>query len=86
MQDMMAMNYEDFNTLLFMAYKQNSTEEGRKEQQAEELQDQMEDLVDGMQGYNDGYAIQKAIEEGRLKPRANEQGNPRNRSGRGVQV
>lgn len=61
---MMDMYYEDFNTLLFMAYEQNLTEEGRNQKQAEELQDQMEDMMDQpLTSYDDGLAIQKAIEE-----------------------
>lgn len=58
------MYYEDFNTLLFMAYEQNLTEEGRNQKQAEELQDQLEDAMDQpLTSYDDGLAIQKAIEE-----------------------
>lgn len=61
---MMNMYYEDFNTLLFMAYEQNLTEEGRNQKQAEELQDQLEDAMDQpLTSYDDGLAIQKAIEE-----------------------
>lgn len=60
------MYYEDFNTLLFMAYEQNLTEEGRNQKQAEELQDQMEDMMDQpVTSYDRGVAIQKAIEERR---------------------
>lgn len=62
----MAMNYEDFNTLLFMAYKQNSTDEGRKQQQAQELEDQLEDAMGPQYGSMDaGLAIQQAIEQNR---------------------
>lgn len=65
MNDMMNMCYEDFNTLLFMAYEQNLTEEGRKQQQAEELQDELEDVMipTGYTSYDNGLAIQRAIEE-----------------------
>lgn len=64
---MMNMYYEDFNTLLFMAYEQNLTEEGRNQRQAEEFQDQIEDAFDqgGFGAYDDGLAIQQAIEEQR---------------------
>ena len=63
---MMNMYYEDFNTLLFMAYEQNQTEEGRNQQQAEELQDQIEDALDRpVTSYDQGLAIQNAIEERR---------------------
>ena len=71
MNDMMSMYYEDFNTLLFMAYEQNLTEEGRNQQQAEELQDQLEDVMDqagpALTSYDNGLAIQRAIEEQRKR-------------------
>ena len=70
----MNMNYEDFNTLLFMAYKQNSTDEGRKQLEAQEIEDQLEDAI-GPQSYGSrdaGLAIQQAIEN-----------NRRNNNGRG---
>ena len=63
---MMNMYYEDFNTLLFMAYEQNLTEEGRNQKQAEELQDQLEDVMDKPgTSYDQGLAIQKMVEERR---------------------
>lgn len=63
---MMNMYYEDFNTLLFMAYEQNLTEEGRNQKQAEELQDQLEDVMDKpVTSYDQGLAIQKMVEERR---------------------
>lgn len=62
----MNMYYEDFNTLLFMAYEQNLTEEGRNQKQAEELQDQLEDVMDKpVTSYDQGLAIQKMVEERR---------------------
>ena len=63
---MMNMYYEDFNTLLFMAYEQNLTEEGRNQKQAEELQDQLEDVMDKpVTSYDQGLTIQKMVEERR---------------------
>lgn len=71
---MMNMYYEDFNTLLFMAYEQNLTEEGRNQRQAEEMQDELEDAMGPggpMTSYDNGLAIQKAIEE---RKRSNNRG------------
>ena len=63
------MNYEDFNTLLFMAYKQNLTDEGRNQQQARELEDQMEDMIDEYGPMDTGLAIQNAIRNKELNKR-----------------
>ena len=71
---MMNMYHEDFNTLLFMAYEQNLTEEGRNQRQAEEIQDELEDAMGPggpMTSYDSGLAIQRAIEE---RKRSNNRG------------
>lgn len=59
------MYYEDFHELFYQAYLRASTEAGRKEAQANELEDQLEELADSPHyGPMDmGLAIQKAVEE-----------------------
>jgi hypothetical protein len=64
------MPYEDFHELFYQAYLQATTDEGQKQQQAEELEEQFEELVP--QHYNStdmGLAIKNAVDAERNKPK-----------------